>query len=33
MDVGTLLAEATRNSQEADQILDALEAKGKETPD
>lgn len=30
MDVGSLLAEATQNSQEADQILDELEAKGHE---
>ena len=28
MDVGTLLAEAMKNSQEADRLLDALEAKG-----
>lgn len=28
MDLGSLLAEATANIQEADQILDALESKG-----
>lgn len=27
LDVGTLITEATRNSQEADQILDSLETK------
>lgn len=32
-DVGTLLAEAAANSQEADQILDALEDKGHEPPE
>lgn len=30
MDVGTLLAEASKNSQEADRILDELAAKGHE---
>ena len=30
MDMGTLLATATANSQEADQILDELEEKGHE---
>lgn len=30
MDVGSLIAEATQNSQEADQILDALAGKGHE---
>lgn len=30
MDIGTLLTEATNNSQEADQILDRLAAKGHE---
>lgn len=30
MDIGTLLADAARYSQEADQVLDALAAKGHE---
>lgn len=32
-DIGTLLTEAAANSQEADQILDALEDKGHEPPE
>lgn len=32
MDVGSLLAEASVNSQEADRILDELAAKGHEPP-
>lgn len=32
MDIGTLLAESTKNSQDADVILDRLAEKGHETP-